>query len=913
MGRIDALYQSLNVGVFDRDALHRVDLDRIRLAAERQTNLIPDAVGRATFRPGTEFISQASTSFLPISFIAGNNDAFVLMLSNMAMSVVDGSTDDIVTRASVSTTVTNGDFASAVGWTLAATSGQTSAISGGQLSLSARAHGGKATCLRSVTVAGGDVNVEHGLRIIVARGPVVFRCGSTSGGDEYISETVLRTGQHSLALTPTGTFYVYFESELPTAVLVDSIQVEAAGVMSLPTPWITADLELVRGAQSLDVMFCAADGYKRQRIERRSDTSWSVCDYDSDDGPFLVGRSANVKLTPSATEGSVTLTASAPFFQSTHVGALFRLDHTGQKVDTYLTGLGSFTDAFQVTGITETNFEERVHTMTVAGTWVGTLRNYRSFDGEFGDYHEYRRAQTVATIDITANATYTNDDNDDNAEVWVKMGFAAFTSGEAHITYTYLNGGGFGIGRVTAFTDSTHVTVDVLRPFKGTVATENWREGRWSGVQGQPAAVAISDGRLDWLGPDRFDASVSDAYESFDEEFEGDAGPISRSIALGGRNDVKWALPLSSLVIGCDARIANARASALDEIITPTNMGIKSLGKIGAAPISPLELADDRGLFVHASRTALYEIPWDGNRGRYTVAPFSKLTKTLFANGILAGMDVQSLPDQRVWVPINGDDAVMIVFEPGEQVLAAHVSISTSTTTDFFLGFCVLPGDDQDRVYAAVKRVVNGSTVYYLEKFALDSEAKVADITKVVDAHVTFGAGSAVITGLSHLEGRTVVAWADGAPVAQLGTTDAQEFVVSGGQITLPIAPTIGGCVGLPYIWQYKSARLAYGVPGYTPMLKNKSLAALGLLLADYCRSGITFGTVRGAGFDTPYSLSLNARGTTATEVVEGPGDDETPFPTGSVLDLDVRACIAGASPKPVTILAMVMGVETVR
>jgi hypothetical protein len=193
------------------------------------------------------------------------------------------------------------------------------------------------------------------------------------------------------------------------------------------------------------------------------------------------------------------------------------------------------------------------------------------------------------------------------------------------------------------------------------IITDDWREGRWSDAQVQPSAVALSDGRLDWLGSDRFDASISDAYDSFDEEFVGDAGPISRSIALGGRNDVKWALPLSSLVVGCDARIANARASALDEIITPDNMGIKSIGKIGAAPISPVELADDRGLFVHASGTALYEIPWDGNRGRYVVAPFSKLTTTLFQTGIL-GMDVQSLPDQRIWVATAerrcGDDRV---------------------------------------------------------------------------------------------------------------------------------------------------------------------------------------------------------------------------------------------------------------
>ena len=39
----------------------------------------------------------------------------------------------------------------------------------------------------------------------------------------------------------------------------------------------------------------------------------------------------------------------------------------------------------------------------------------------------------------------------------------------------------------------------------------------------------------------------------------------------------------------------------------------------------------------------------------------------------------------------------------------------------------------------------------------------------------------------------------DGAPVNTVGTTTTKEFVVSGGQITLDTAFTVGGCVGLPY------------------------------------------------------------------------------------------------------------------
>lgn len=909
--RIDTLYQSFNVGVFDRNKLHRVDLDRIRLAAEMQTNFMCTAAGNMFLRPGTEYLGTAPSAFRPLPFAATSDQAFVLELSDTAMRVFDQQRDELVQRPDVSTVVTNGDFGSSTGWTLASTGGQSSSIGSNKLTLQARAHGAKASAVRSVTVASPDQGILHALRVVVERGPVTFRCGSTSGGDDYVADTELRTGEHSLAFTPTGDFYVYFESIRPVAKIVDSIQVEAAGIMELPTIWPIEDAPLVRVAQSLDVLFCAARGYRRQRIERRNDDSWSVCDYDADDGPFLVGRTADVTLTPAATEGNTTLTASSKFFKTGHVGALFRLDHVGQKVETWVAAGGAFTDAFLVTGITETDFEERKHTVAITGTWSGTLKNMRSFDGELGDYHEYRREQTSDVIAITSNATYTNDDNDDNAEIWIKMGFRAgdYTSGEAAIAFDYPNGGGYGIARVIGYVSETVVNVEVLRPFKQKTATSDWREGRYSDLRGQPSAVSIADGRLDWLGDDIFDASISDAYESFDEEFVGDAGPISRAIALGGRNQVQWALPLSSLVIGCDGRIANARASTLDELITPDNFGMKSLAKIAAAPLSPVELADDRGLFVHGSRTSLYEIPWDSNRSRYVVSPFSKLTTDLFRTGIRS-IDVASLPDQRIWVANENADAVCIVFEPGEQVLAAHVPISTGIDSDVFLDFCVLPGAEQDRVYAAVKRVVNGQTVYLLERFALDSETEVDDVVKVMDAHITFGASGTVISGLDHIEGRNVVAWVDGAPVNQQASTETRIFTVLHGQIQLPNAPTVGGCVGLQYTGRYKSARLAYGVNGYSPMKKNKGLAGIGLLLADFCRSGIKYGSVAGAGFLANLSLPALLNGKTAPEVVAGPGADEDMVFTGSQLSLDLRVCLEVASPKPASFLALVLGIQ---
>lgn len=912
---IKVYHHSLNVGVFDVDKLHRVDLERMRLAAEIQENLLCDAIGKAFPRPGTKYCAtcdNGTTRVEPIPFIAGTEDAFILEMSDLTVRVLDCDTDTMVTRNAVSDTV--GAFAT---WTTATMSGQTSSTAGSKLTLSARGKGASAS--GTVSVAAGSLGTERALRIVVERGPVRFRLGSTSGGVDLLPNTqeqILRTGYHSIAFTPAATpYYIQILNDEPINRIVSSVSIEAAGVMELPTPWPHTQLKSLRFDQSLDVMYLAAGGaYAPKRIERRGDTSWSIVNEQSDDGPFFASASADLTMTPGALEGNTTLTASRDFFKSTHVGALFRVTHEGQKVTQYLAGANQFTDPIMLSGITETNFEERKFTTAISGTWVGTLKHFRSFDGEFGDYLEYRREQASATIAITGNATYTNDDNDDNAEVWVKVGFdkAGYTSGEAAISLTYQGGGGYGICRVVSYVSATVVNVEVLRPFKGTHATKQWREGRYSALNGYPAAVLLNDGRLIWAGSDQFDASISDAYSSYDETFEGDAGPISRSIALGGRNEAVWMLGLSSPMIGCDSRIANARASSLDEKITPTNFSMKTAGKVGAANIRPVELADDRGLFVASGGRMIYEIVWSSEKGRYVVSPFTKLTSRLFRGGIEA-MAAQTLPDQRIWITTTDGDMVCIVFEPTQQILAAHIPISTGSDTDFFEGVAVVPGDEQDRVYVTVKRVVNGVTVRYLEKMALDREIEINDVTKMMDSHITVAAHAAAITGLDHLEGRTVVAWADGEPVVD-GDGDTIEYVVASGGITLPAVVATGACIGLPYDIRYKSARLAYGAQGATPMLSNMAVTAVGLMLQDYIRSGVKYGTVRGNNtFSATWDLPGINSATQDTAAESAPGTDEMdeyPLATDSPISLDTRVCVAGASPKPWTLTSLVLAIE---
>ena len=95
---------------------------------------------------------------------------------------------------------------------------------------------------------------------------------------------------------------------------------------------------------------------------------------------------------------------------------------------------------------------------------------------------------------------------------------------------------------------------------------------------------------------------------------------------------------------------------------------------------------------------------------------------------------------------------------------AVHDGAGDTGDVDMIESVCVLPGADQDRVYFAVKRRVNGAWVRHIEKLAYDVDAAPLTVCKVMDSFVEGTSSSTTIT-LSHLKGRTVYAWVDGAPV----------------------------------------------------------------------------------------------------------------------------------------------------
>lgn len=791
------------------------------------------------------------------------------------------------------------------GWGVVASAGALAAIAGGALQLYAPARGSSTYAEQAVSTS--STGTEHALRITVTRGPIRFRCGSSTGAQDYISETTLDTGVHSLAFTPSSsTYYVRFIKRDDRYAIVDSISVESSGVVTISAPWSAADLPLIRHAQSIDTMFLACQSWQQRKIERRGSTgrSWSLVVYETDDGPFRSDPTNKIRLTLGAGFGVTTLTASEGVFTGNHVGSLLRLFPDGYNVAFTLGAEDTYTEPVRIFGIGQaTKFD-----YAITGTWVGTITSQRSLtsaDDGFSQSEIFPANSSTTTAN--ASGTTTPGSTLDNVAHWVRLGFKSgeYTSGTATVQLTHDGGGRAGVVRIVTFNSATSVDVQVLTPPGRLASTDNWSFGAWSPANGWPSSVALFDGRLFWGGADKFWGSESDDYYAFNLDDEGDAGSIQRALATGGTiNRAKWVLPLQRLIFGTDGAEISARSSSFDEPLTPTNITLKDASTHGAAAYSPARV-DGRGIYIHRDTKRLFEIVYDGETNDYRAASLMLLNDTIGGDGFSA-VAVQRSPETYIWTVRADGQCPVLLYDPREKTsgwfkfIAAPSSAGVAVVEDVV----VLPSTTHDRVYLAVKRTINGSTVRYLEKLALHSEATGGTTNRIADSYVHNAGPVTTFSGLSHLIGQSVVAWGTYSGVTgPIGTT----YTVNGsGQIVLP-----GSCtnvtVGLSYDWRYKSAKLAYGSGEGTALAMPKRVSAIGLHAQNMHNLAVRYGK----DFTTVYKLPRVEGGEDVASTSFYTVYDEPLTMFGGSWSTDSRLCLKGSAPYPATINAIVLGVET--
>lgn len=366
---------------------------------------------------------------------------------------------------------------------------------------------------------------------------------------------------------------------------------------------------------------------------------------------------------------------------------------------------------------------------------------------------------------------------------------------------------------------------------------------------------------------------------------DGDA--IELTIKAQQQNTIQHLLPLGDLLALTSGGVWRIYSNN-NEAILPSTVAAKPQSYVGASRVRPA-LTGENALFVEYSGKRLRDVSYSWESQGYRIDDRSVMAPHLFDGYTITDMAFARIPDAVLWCVRSDGVLLSLTYLPEHQVFGwtRHV------TDGFVESVTVVPENSNDTVYFVVRRTLRGQTVRVVERMASRLFVTQGDAF-FVDCGGTYrGTPSAVIGGLWHLEGQTVVALADGAVVRGL--------VVSAGQVTLPDAASVVH-VGLPYTYDVQTLPLALdGAPaGGQGTRKNVTEAYLRVN-----RTGVLL-----AGRDADHLRPLPAR---TNEPYNSPprlASEELAINVDADWGGDGQFWVRSEDPVPITLSALVLQVS---
>ena len=396
--------------------------------------------------------------------------------------------------------------------------------------------------------------------------------------------------------------------------------------------------------------------------------------------------------------------------------------------------------------------------------------------------------------------------------------------------FVFLHGG---YAKITAVTDTTNATIEILTTLSASTATADWRLGSFSDTTGHPSSVTFFEQRLVFAGtsnePQTLFFSRSGDYENMDANIGGtiaDDDAIIYTIASNQVNAIRFMTATRTLIVGTAGGEFTVSGGGTDVAITPTNILIKKQSNHGAANVDAIS-AGNATLFLQRAKRKIRELAYNFDVDGYLAPDMTILAEHITEGGITQ-MAYQQEPNQIVWMTRSDGELIGLTYQREQQVTAWHRQIfggSFGSGNAVCESVAVIPTDDTEyQVYVIVKRTINSITRRYVEYLNNFDFTETDNTTfNFLDSQLDYsGSATTTITGLEHLEGQVVSILADGST--------HPDKTVSSGAITLDRSSTKVK-VGLSYTSLLQTMRLDAGAANGTSQGKTKRIYDISLRL----------------------------------------------------------------------------------
>lgn len=429
-----------------------------------------------------------------------------------------------------------------------------------------------------------------------------------------------------------------------------------------------------------------------------------------------------------------------------------------------------------LTSITFASSKTPPATVNCAATYTtaGTPETYQYLVTTLDSYGREESAPSAHTAAVTNDLTITGNYN---TVTWSAV------SGAGYYNIYKSTNGAFGyVGQVvgTSFVDRNVLAdMTITPPMQDTVFTS---------ANNYPSAVGYYEQRRFFAGTNNQPQNIwgtqsgteSNMYYSVPSQA---ADALRLRIAAQRANYIRHIVTMLDMLMmtaSTEFRVFSQNGSALE----PSTVTIKAQSQNGASNVQPV-VVNNTAIFASSQGGHLREIAYQWQLNGYQSNDLCLMASHLFNNYTIVDLAFSRSPYPTCWAVNNQGKLLGLTYLPEQQLTAWH----QHTTDGYFESVCAVTESNFDVVYAIVRRTIGGVTKRYVEMLDTRSWTVLEDAF-FVDSGLSYsGAPTATLTGLNHLEGKTVSILGDGAVMPQQ--------VVSGGSITLPNAVSKAH-VGLP-------------------------------------------------------------------------------------------------------------------
>jgi len=308
------------------------------------------------------------------------------------------------------------------------------------------------------------------------------------------------------------------------------------------------------------------------------------------------------------------------------------------------------------------------------------------------------------------------------------------------------------------------------------VNTKQWSEGAFSGYRGYPSAVGFYERRLCFSGqanlPNYLFLSKTDDFTNYFTDVK-DTDAMRIKLFSGKTDAIKWILPEKSLILGTTSAEFALGSNRDDVAITPSAFSLKQKSAYGSSSVDPF-IAKDNIFFFMRDGKNLREWSFEYNTKNATSNDLSYIANHLLKSGV-KDVTYQQQPNSIIWVVTNDGDLVGLTYEKEYDTLAWHKHTFDGTVESV----AVLSEENQeDSIYLSIKDSNNNRNIVKLD--VLDWGTDYTTEFAGLDFYKKYtGDNKTSLTGLDHLEGKTVT-------VLDGGLKLSSTYTVTSGSITIP-------------------------------------------------------------------------------------------------------------------------------